>query len=70
MSYDVKIVPYHGQTILVCSDGLYNNLTEGELSSIIRSKDTPQQKVDSLINLANANGGNDNIAIAIWESER
>jgi protein phosphatase len=70
VSYDVKIVPYHGQTILVCSDGLYNNLTEGELSSIIRSKDTPQQKVDSLINLANANGGNDNIAIAIWESER
>jgi len=70
VSYDVKIVPYHGQTILVCSDGLYNNLTEGELSSIIRSKDTPQQKVDSLINLANANGGNDNIAVAIWESER
>ena len=70
VSYDVKIVPYHGQTILVCSDGLYNNLTDGELSSIIRSKDTPQQKVDSLINLANANGGNDNIAVAIWEAER
>ncbi|MBM3909754.1 MAG: serine/threonine-protein phosphatase, partial [Firmicutes bacterium] len=69
VSYDVKIIPYTGQTILVCSDGLYNNLTEGELSSIIRSKDTPQQKVDSLINLANANGGNDNIAVAIWESE-
>jgi protein phosphatase len=70
VSYDVKIVPYQNQTILVCSDGLYNNLTEGELTTIIRSSDTPQQKVDSLIHLANANGGTDNIAVAIWEPER
>jgi protein phosphatase len=70
VSYDVKIVPYQHQTILVCSDGLYNNLTEAELTTIIRSSDTPQQKVDSLIHLANANGGTDNIAVAIWEPER
>jgi PPM family protein phosphatase len=70
VSYDIKIVPYEHQTILVCSDGLYNNLTEGELTTIIRSSDAPQQKVDSLIHLANANGGTDNIAVAIWEPER
>jgi protein phosphatase len=70
VSYDLKITPYQGQTILVCSDGLYNNLTDGELASIIRSSDSVNQKVDSFIHLANANGGNDNIAIAIWEPER
>ncbi|MFZ9704525.1 MAG: Stp1/IreP family PP2C-type Ser/Thr phosphatase [Bacilli bacterium] len=70
VSYDVKIVPYTGQTIVACSDGLYNNLTEGELLTIIRSSDTPQQKIDSLINLANANGGTDNIAVALWEAEK
>ncbi len=70
VSYDVKITPYQGQTILICSDGLYNNLSEGELATIIRSSDSVNQKVDSLINLANTNGGNDNIAVAIWEPER
>jgi protein phosphatase len=70
VSYDLKITPYQGQTILVCSDGLYNNLTDGELASIIRSSDSVNQKVDSFIHLANANGGNDNIAVAIWEPER
>jgi protein phosphatase len=70
VSYDLKITPYLGQTILVCSDGLYNNLTDGELTTIIRSSDSVNQKVDSFIHLANANGGNDNIAVAIWEPER
>jgi protein phosphatase len=70
VSYDLKITPYQGQTILVCSDGLYNNLTDGELTTIIRSSDSVNQKVDSFIHLANANGGNDNIAVAIWEPER
>ncbi len=70
VSYDLKITPYQGQTILICSDGLYNNLSEGELATIIRSSDSVNQKVDSLINLANANGGNDNIAVAIWEPEQ
>lgn len=69
VSYDIKVIPYTKQTILVCSDGLYNNLSETELSSIVRSKDTPQQKVDSLVHLANANGGNDNIAVVLWEAE-
>jgi serine/threonine protein phosphatase PrpC len=40
------------------------------MTSIIRASDTVHQKVDSLINLANANGGNDNIAVTIWEAER
>lgn len=69
VSYDLKIMPYTGQTLVVCSDGLYNNITEGEMRSIIRASDTVHQKVDSLINLANANGGTDNIAVAIWEPE-
>jgi protein phosphatase len=70
VSYDLKMMPYTQQTLLVCSDGLYNNVTEGEMTSIIRASDTVHQKVDSLINLANANGGNDNIAVTIWEAER
>jgi protein phosphatase len=69
ISYDLKIVPYTNQPLLVCSDGLYNNMTDGEMLTILRSSDSTQQKVDTYINLANHNGGTDNIAVAIWEPE-
>jgi PPM family protein phosphatase len=68
VSYDQKIIPYTGQKFLACSDGLYNNVSDQEIRAIMQTSDHPQQKVDTLINLANAHGGNDNIAVAIWES--
>jgi protein phosphatase len=67
VSYDQQVFPYVGQSFLVCSDGLYNNVSDEEIAMIMKSHDTPSQKVDSLINLANAHGGHDNIAVAIWE---
>ena len=67
VSYDQQVFPYLGQSFLVCSDGLYNNVSDQEIEMIMKSHDTPAQKVDSLINLANSHGGHDNIAVAIWE---
>ena len=66
-SLDSKILPYFGETILLCSDGLYNNLSEGEIRACLGTDDRPDQKVRSLIAEANANGGSDNIAVALWE---
>jgi len=68
VSYDQLSLPYTGQSFLVCSDGLYNNVSDQEMSVIMESKDTVEQKVQTLIHLANAHGGNDNIAVAIWEA--
>jgi len=69
-SCDLVIKPYAGETILLCSDGLYNNVSEGEIRAILSTDERPDQKVNSLIAEANANGGSDNIAVAIWECER
>lgn len=69
VSMDVKILPYNNETILVCSDGLYNNVSEKDIEAILKSDDSPEQKVNELISLSNANGGSDNIATIVWEAK-
>lgn len=69
-SFDLSIRPYCGEMILLCSDGLYNNVSEPEIRAILSTDEQLEQKVRSLIAEANANGGSDNVAIALWEAER
>jgi protein phosphatase len=68
LSMDVKVFPYHGEPVLLCSDGLYNNVAESEIAAVMASDERPDQKVGALINEANLNGGSDNIAISYWEA--
>jgi serine/threonine protein phosphatase PrpC len=67
-SVDVKVLPYHGESILLCSDGLYNNVAENEIRALIATDERADQKALSLINEANNNGGSDNIGVAYWET--
>lgn len=70
LDLDVHVLPYRNETLLLCSDGLYNNLNENDIASVIKGNDTVDQKVKELISLANANGGSDNIAVVIWEADQ
>ncbi len=70
LELDMHIYPYKGETLLLCSDGLYNNLNENDIANVVRGNDTVNQKVSELIALANANGGSDNIAVVIWEADQ
>jgi len=67
---DVDIFEYNNETVFLCSDGLYNNVSETELQNILTGKDKTAQKVNELISLANANGGSDNIAAVLWECNK
>lgn len=69
VSMDITQIDYHDESIFLCSDGLYNNLSENEAFAILISDDTVEQKCESLIAVANSNGGSDNIAVAIWEND-
>ncbi len=69
LDLEIRVRPYLGDTILVCSDGLYNNVAQKDLLSIMKGTDTPDQKVNELVSLANKNGGSDNIAVVIWEAQ-
>ena len=55
--------------VLLCSDGLYNMVSDLEIDEILRQKEDIHLKVDNLITLANDHGGKDNIAVALWEED-
>ncbi len=67
LSLSITDMPYHGESILLCSDGLYNNLDSKEIANILLTDERTDQKVVSLISIANHAGGSDNIGIALWE---
>ncbi len=55
-------------TLLLCSDGLYNNLHSTDIAAVLNSTGSTIQKTEQLIALANANGGTDNISVVLWEA--
>ncbi|HMM00755.1 MAG TPA: Stp1/IreP family PP2C-type Ser/Thr phosphatase [Bacilli bacterium] len=68
-SIDIKSYRYRGETILLCSDGLYNNIIEPHLADIISAHENIETRAEKMIEAANINGGSDNIAVALWEDE-
>lgn len=54
--------------LLLCSDGLYNSLDENKIVEVLKKDLKVPYMVNELINLANENGGYDNIAIAIIDN--
>lgn len=60
---------YKNETILLCSDGLYHRITTSQISNILSTNDAVEQKVATLVVLANENGGDDNIAVALLEAD-
>lgn len=70
VNIDLRAQIYNNETLLVCSDGLYNNVPDSDIGNILRNSDSTEQKVNELISLGNANGGSDNIAAVLWEAQK
>lgn len=51
--------------ILLCSDGLTNHIDEAQLTEILTSDGTPDEKTDTLVKRANELGGTDNITAVL-----
>lgn len=54
-----------GDVLLLCSDGLWEMVRSRDLLKELSAKSGPQQVCDTLIDLANANGGEDNITAIV-----
>ena len=64
---DLRSFNYHNETLFLCSDGLYNNVSKSDIASVLKSKEAVDRKGKQLIAFGNANGGSDNMALVIWE---
>ena len=62
-----------GDFLLLCSDGLTRMVTDPEIASTLLTSASAQESADRLVDLANENGGVDNVSVivlhAIEESE-
>lgn len=54
-----------GDTLLLCSDGLWEMVRHDDLLKILSEKSSLQKICDTLIEMANANGGEDNITAVV-----
>lgn len=61
---DIGVKPYNGERLLLCSDGLIDEIEDDSLQTLINDG-TPQECARRLVQLAKDNGGNDNITAVI-----
>lgn len=71
---EVDVFPFQFQAadrLLLCSDGLWNEVSHGDLTAILMSCDSPRQACSELVRAAHMGGGRDNITLVIvdWASE-
>jgi protein phosphatase len=56
-----------GDSLLLCSDGLYRVVTPEKMAEILQRPDPLAQKAEALIDLANAGGGPDNVTVVLCQ---
>lgn len=59
------IVPYTGDRYVLCSDGLFNEVDDERIASVLRRLDDPADAASELVRLANEGGGRDNITVVV-----
>jgi len=60
---EVFVMP--GDQVLLCSDGLTRMVEDSGIAQVIAESATPQQACDRLVEMANENGGEDNITVVL-----
>lgn len=53
--------------ILLCSDGLYGEVSEEDMLRVVEVSPSPQDACDELVRLANENGAPDNVTVILVE---
>jgi protein phosphatase len=59
-----------GDVYVLCSDGLTGHVSDDEIAKLVAGDEDPRALCDSLIELANERGGEDNITVLIARCEK
>ncbi len=65
---DMDIKTYMGETILICSDGLSNMLSDEQIFQTLKQNEEIQDAADKMVELANKKGGSDNITVLAFNN--
>jgi hypothetical protein len=57
--------PLVGDRWVLCSDGLFNEVSDDQIAAVLRRLDDPTEAASELVRLANESGGRDNITVLI-----
>jgi PPM family protein phosphatase len=57
--------PMAGDRYLLCSDGLFNEVTEPAIAAVLHRVDDPREAADELVRLAVEGGGRDNVTVVV-----
>lgn len=60
-----KVAIEAGDIALICTDGLYGEVEERELTELLNRDESPGRICDELVAAANRNGGSDNITMVV-----
>lgn len=63
----LQLIPVEGERLLLCSDGLSDEVDEDEIVSILRQQSDPQNAARALVELANERGGRDNVTVVVLD---
>ena len=58
---------HEGDRLLVCTDGLFTEMTSGEIASLMAENEDIEATADALVELALSHGGHDNVSVVVGE---
>ncbi len=67
LSLDIRSQRYKGESLFLCSDGVYNSIPRGDIENILHCHESLSIKADMLISTANSYGAKDNLSVILWE---
>jgi protein phosphatase len=60
-----ELTPYKGDRLLLCSDGLTNEVSDEQIATTLRTVSDPEEAATQLVNEARDHGGSDNITCVV-----
>lgn len=57
-----------GQEVLLCSDGLTDELSDSEIADVLGTDASAQERVDRLVHAAIEHGGRDNVTVVLFSA--
>lgn len=64
-----NIEPGKFKVLMLCSDGLSNEVNKQEILSVVNKSDNLDNACENLVNIAKRRGGRDNITVMLFEGE-